>query len=128
MVRVSEGAITVNEDDGKFNVGISSPSSWSYAKISVINQETGKIVTESITPSRNPGIMVSQPGEYWIEAKIKDGAKTLSAYASIQVKKIGHDEKDLANALNLPEKPILIIAAIMIVTAVVGLSIRRTSN
>ena len=41
------------------------------------------------------------------------------------MKKIGHDEKDLANALNLPEKPILIIAAIMIVTAVVGLSIRR---
>jgi len=41
------------------------------------------------------------------------------------VKKIGHDEKDLANTLNLPEKPILIIAAIMIVTAVVGLSIRR---
>jgi len=125
MVRVSEGAITVNEDGGKFNVGISSPSSWSYAKISVINQETGKIVTESITPSKNPGITVSQPGEYWIEAKIKDSAKTLSAYASIQVKKIGHDEKDLANALNLPEKPILIIAAIMIVTAVVGLSIRR---
>ena len=125
MVRVSEGAITVNEDSGKFNVDVSSPSSWSYAKISVINQETGKVVTESITPSKNSGITVSQPGEYWIEAKIKDGAKTLSAYASIQVKKIGHDEKDLANTLNLPEKPILIIAAIMIITAVVGLSIRR---
>jgi len=125
MVRVSEGAITVNEDDGKFNVGISSPSSWSYAKISVINQETGKIVTESITPSKNLEMTVSQPGEYWIEAKIKDGAKTLSAYATIQVEKLEHDEKNLANALNLPEKPILIIAAIMIVTAVVGLSIRR---
>ena len=125
MVRVSEGAITVNEDGGKFNVDISSPSSWSYAKISVINQETGKIVTESITPSKNSGITVSQPGEYWIEAKIKDDAKTLSAYASIQVEKIEHDEKNLANALNLPEKPILIIAAIMIVTAIVGLSIRR---
>jgi len=125
IVRVSEGAITINEDGGKLGIDISSPSSWSYAKISVINQETGKIVTESITPSKNPGITVSQPGEYWIEAKIKDGAKTLSAYASIQVKKIGHDEKDLANALNLPEKPILIIAAIMIVTAIVGLSIRR---
>jgi len=125
MVRVSEGAITVNEDGGKFNVDIASPSSWSYAKISVINQETGKIVTESITPSKNSGIMVSQPGEYWIEAKIKDGAKTLSAYASIQVEKLERDEKNLANALNLPEKPILIIAAIMIVTAIVGLSIRR---
>ena len=125
IVRVSEGAITVNENGGKFNVGISSPSSWSYAKIAVINQETGKVVTESITPSKNSGIMVSQPGEYWIEAKIKDGAKTISAYASIQVKKIGDDEKDLVNISNLPEKPILIIAAIMIVTAIVGLSIRR---
>jgi len=125
MVRVSEGAITVNEDGGKFNVDIASPSSWSYAKISVINQETGKIVTESITPSKNLEMTVSQPGEYWIEAKIKDDDRTLSAYATIQVEKLEHDEKNLANALNLPEKPILIIAAIMIVTAVVGLSIRR---
>ena len=68
---------------------------------------------------------VSQPGEYWIESKIKDDDKTLSAYATIQVEKIEHDEKNLANTLNLPEKPILIIAAIMIVTAIVGLSIRR---
>ena len=125
MVRVSEGAITVNEDGGKLNVGISSPSSWSYAKISIINQETGKMFAESIVPGKNLEMAVSQPGEYWIEAKIKDDDRTLSAYASIQVKKIGHDEKDLANTLNLPEKPILIIAAIMIVTTVVGLSIRR---
>jgi len=125
MVRVSEGAITVNEDGGKFNVDIASPSSWSYAKISVINQETGKIVTESITPSKNSGITVSQSGEYWIEAEID---RTLSAYASIHVETIEHDEKNLGNILNLPGKTILIISAIMIVTAIVGLSIRRTSN
>jgi len=41
------------------------------------------------------------------------------------VEKIEHDEKNLAGMLNLPEKPILIIAAIMIATAIVGLSIRR---
>ena len=115
----------VNEDGGKFNVDISSPSSWSYAKISVINQETGKISTESITPGKNPEMAVSQPGKYWIEAKIRDDDKTLSAYASIHVKTIEHDEKNLVNTLNLPEKPILIIAAIMIVIAIVGFSIRR---
>ena len=125
MVRVSEGAITVNEDGGKFNVDISSPSSWSYAKISVINQETGKISTESITPGKNPEMTVSQPGKYWIEAKIKDDDKTLSAYASIHVKTIEHDEKSLGSMLNLPEKTILIISAIMIVTVIVGLSVRR---
>lgn len=125
IVRVSEGVITINEDGGKLGIDISSPSSWSYAKISVINQETGEMFTDSIVPGKNLELTVYEPGEYWIEAKIKDDDKTLSAYATIQVEKIEHSEKNLANTLNLPEKPILIIAAIMIVTAIVGLSIRR---
>jgi len=125
IVRVSEGGITINEDGGKLSIDISSPSSWSYAKISIINQETGKMFTDSIVPGKNSELTVYEPGEYWIEAKIKDGGKTLNAYATIQVEKIEHDEKNLANTLNLPEKPILIISAIMIVTTIVGLSIRR---
>jgi len=125
IVRVSEGAITIDEDAGKLSISVSNPSSWSYAKISIINQETGKTFAESIVPGKNLELTVSQPGEYWIEAKIKDGDRTLNAYASIQVEKIEHDEKDLANISNLPEKPILIISAIMIITAIVGLSIRR---
>jgi len=125
IVRVSEGAITINEDGGKLRIDVSSPSTWSYAKISIINQETGKTFTDSIVPGKNSELTVYQPGEYWVEAKIKDGDKTLSAYATIQVEKIEHDEKNLANMLNLPEKPILIIAVIMIVTAVVGLLVRR---
>jgi len=125
IVRVSEGAITINEDGGKLRIDVSSPSTWSYAKISIINQETGKMFTDSIVPGKNSELVVYQSGEYWIEAKIKDDDKTLSAYATIQVEKIEHSEKNLSSVFNLPEKPILIIAAIMIVTAIVGLSIRR---
>ena len=128
IVNVSEATIMVNDDNGKLSFDISSPTSWSYAKISITNKETGKKFTESITPNKNSELTVYEPGEYWIEAKIKDNDKTLSAYATIQVEKIEHGEKNLANTLNLPEKPILIIAAIMIVTAIVGLWIRRTSN
>ena len=125
IVRVSKATIMVNEDGGKLGIDISSPSSWSYAKISVINQETGEMFTDSIVPGKNSELIVYEPGEYWIEAKIKDDDKTLSAYATIQVEKIEHGEKNLTNTLNLPGKPILIIAAIMIVIAIVGLSIRR---
>jgi len=125
IVRVSEGAITINEDGGKLSIDVSSPSSWSYAKISIINQETGKMFTDSIAPGKNSELTVYQPGEYWIEAKIKDGDRTLSAYATIQVEKIEHDEKNLPSMFNLPEKPILIIFAIMIVTVIVGLLVRR---
>ena len=122
IVRVSEGAITINEDGGKLSIDVSSPSSWSYAKISIINKETGKTFTDSIMPGKNSELTVYQPGEYWIEAEID---RTLSAYATIQVEKIEHGEKNLVNMLNLPEKPILIISAIMIVTAIVGLLVRR---
>jgi len=125
IVRVSEGAITINEDGGKIGIDVSSPSSWSYAKISIINQETGKTFTDSIVPGKNSELTVYEPGVYWIEAKIKGDDKTLSAYTTIQVEKIEHGEKNLSSMFNLPEKPILIIAAIMIVTAIVGLSIRR---
>ena len=122
IVRVSEGAITINEDGGKLSIDVSSPSSWSYAKISIINKETGKTFTDSIVPGKNSELTVYQPGEYWIEAEID---RTLSAYATIQVEKIEHSEKNLVNMLNLPEKPILIIFAIMIVTVIVGLLVRR---
>lgn len=122
IVRVSEAAITINEDGGKLSIDVSSPSSWSYAKISIINKETGKTFTDSIMPGKNSELTVYQPGEYWIEAEID---RTLSAYATIQVEKIEHGEKNLVNMLNLPEKPILIIFAIMIVTVIVGLLVRR---
>jgi len=125
IVRVSEGAITVNVDGGKLGIDVSSPSSWSYAKISIINQETGKTFTDSIVPGKNSELTVYEPGEYWIEAKIKGDDKTLSAYTTIQVEKKEHSEKNLPSIFNLPEKPILIISAIVIITAIVGLSVRR---
>jgi len=128
IVSVSKATIMVNDDNGKLSFDISGLDSWSYAKISITNKETGEEFTESIIPGKNSEFTVYQSGEYWIEAKIQDDDKTLSAYATIQVEKIEHGEKNLVDTLNLPEKPILIIAAIMIVTAIVGLWITRTSS
>ena len=128
ILRVSEGAITINEDGGKLSIDVSSPSSWSYAKISIINKETGKTFTDSIVPGKNSELTVYQPGEYWIEAKIKDDGKTQSAYATIQVEKIEQSDKNLLSILNLPEKPILIISAIMIATVIVGLLVRNKTK
>ena len=125
IVRVTESAITINEDDGKLSIDVSNPPSWSYAKITIINQETGKTFTDSIVPGKNSELTVYEPGEYWIEAKIKDDGKTLSVYETIQIEKVGQKENNFTQILNLPEKPILIISAIMIIMVIVGLSVRR---
>ena len=125
MVRVSEGSITVDEKNGELDIDVSSPSTWSYAKLSVTNEQTGETLTDSITPSKKSEISVYQSGKYWIEAKIKDDDKTLNVYQTIQIENVEQGKNNLANILNIPEKPILIIAAIMIVTVIVGLSVRR---
>ena len=125
IVRVSEGAITINEDGGKLSIDVSSPSSWSYAKISIINKETGKTFTDSIVPGKNSELTVYQPGEYWVDAKIKNNNETSSAYTTIQVEKVMRDKENFENMLNLPEKPILIISAIMIIITITGLLIRK---
>ena len=121
IVNVSKATIMVNDDNGKLSFDISSPTSWSYAKISITNKETGKKFTESITPNKNSELTVYEPGEYWIEAKID---RTFSAYTTLEVEKIGHNEK-IQSDLNLPEKPILIISAIMIIITITGLLIRK---
>ncbi|MCH2406724.1 MAG: S8 family serine peptidase [Candidatus Nitrosopelagicus sp.] len=125
IVRVSKATIMVNDDNGKLSFDISSPTSWSYAKISITNKETGKKFTESITPNKNSELIVYQPGEYWVDAKIKNNNETSSAYTTIQVEKVMRDKENFENMLNLPEKPILIISAIMIIITITGLLIRK---
>ncbi len=64
IVRVSKATIMVNDDNGKLSFDVSSPTSWSYAKISITNKETGKKFTESIAPNKNSELTVYEPGEY----------------------------------------------------------------
>ena len=128
IVRVNEATILVNEDDGVLSFDVSGHPSWSYAKISVTNRETGETFTESITPTKKSELTVYQPGEYWIEANIKkiDGlsSKTLNVYETIKIEK-AEENQSFVNTLNLPEKPLLIITAVMIITVVVGIFIRK---
>ncbi len=128
VVRVNEATILVNEDDGVLSFDVSGHPSWSYAKISVTNKETGETFTESITPSKKSELTVYQPGEYWIEANIKEidglSSKTLDVYETIKIEK-AEQNQSFVNTLNLPEKPLLIITAVMIITVVVGIFIRK---
>tara|TARA_Y100001949_G_scaffold123579_1_gene105329 strand:+ start:341 stop:2371 length:2031 start_codon:yes stop_codon:yes gene_type:complete len=125
IVRVTESAITINEDDGKLSIDVSNPPSWSYAKISVTNKDTGKMLTKSITPTKKSELVIDEPGEYWVEAKIENNNEILSVYETIQIEKVEPKENNFTQILNFPEKPILIISAIMIVVVIVGLSVRR---
>ena len=50
-------------------------------------------------------------------------SKTLDVYETIKIEKA--EDQSFANKLNLPEKPLLIITAVMIITTIVGIFIRK---
>ena len=83
------------------------------------------MLTKSITPTKKSELVIDEPGEYWVEAKIENNNEILSVYKTIQIEKVEPKENNFTQILNFPEKPILIISAIMIVMVIVGLSVRR---
>ena len=124
LIHVTKGGINVNEIQGKLNFDILFPEEWSYAKISIINGETGKTDTTSATPVNDASLRVFEPGEYWIESKIRYNEQTFNAYEKFEVKTITQS-MDLFNLLDIPERPIIIVFFVIVAIALVGLKIRK---
>jgi len=126
VLHITKGTINVDELLGEMKFSVSSSEEWSYAKISVINQNNAIIDTTSATPSKDATITVYDPGQYWIESKIRVNGETLDAYEIIEVtstlEKKGFDP---FGALDIPEKPLIIIFAVVLIIAVIGLKIKR---
>jgi len=124
LVRITEGSVSVAEQDGVINFGISYPDDWIYAKISLINSVTGESDTTSATPNKNGKLTVSKNGQYWIEAKINVNGETFDAYETVEVKSASSNS-NVFDSLDMPERQLFIIFGIIILVAAVGLKIKR---
>jgi minor extracellular serine protease Vpr len=125
IVHMMQGTIEVAEKDGVMNFEILSPKDWSYAKISVIDKDNGIIDTTSATPAKDATITVYSTGEYWIDSKIRVNEETFDAYDIVHVKTAAEQkEMSLFNLIKIPERPLLIIVAVVSIIALVGLKIR----
>lgn len=126
VVNYLNGTINVDEQLGEMKFSISSDKEWSYAKISVLNQDNSIIETTSATPNKDAKITVYDPGQYWIESNIRVGEETVNAYEIVTVEstqeKMGFNP---LRELDVPEKPLIIIFAVIVVIALVGLKIRN---
>jgi minor extracellular serine protease Vpr len=125
MVHLTKVTINVDELLGEMKFSISSPEEWSYAKISVINQDNAIIDTTSATPGKDAKITVYDPGQYWIESKIRVNGESIDAYEIVEVTSTQDKNFDPFDALEVPEKPLLIIFAVIMIIALVGMKIRR---
>ena len=125
LIHITRGSLFLNEQDGKLHFKITYPDEWSYAKISIINKETGEVETTSATPNKITTLDVSDSGKYWIEGKITSSDTISDVYDIIDVKLAKSKDVDVFSFLDIPQKTILIIFIVTVAIALVGLKIRK---
>lgn len=125
LVHKTQGAINVFEEEGKLNFEISHPNGWTYAKISVINKDSGKTDTTSVTPKKDSSISVTESGEHWVIAKIDSNGTTFDAYEVVDVKTAAKESFGFSKFLDIPERPIIIVVVIGVIISLVGLKLRN---
>jgi minor extracellular serine protease Vpr len=125
LIHISEGAIFVDEQDGKLSFQIAHPD-WSYAKISIINKASGKSDTTSATPTKNAYLKVFEAGEYWIEAKVRTSKNTFDIFDTIKIMSImPKDGFESFDFLNVPIKPFVLVLAVVATITLIGIKLRR---
>lgn len=122
LLRISDGAIMINENNGRLEFAIESEQEWSYAKISLYNQDSRLVDSVSITPTKNELITVHDSGTYWIQADLKSGKNTTSIYNTISVESAN---QNFTLDIGVPYQQLVIIIGIGIIVAIAGLIIRR---
>ncbi len=119
----TQGSVTPDETQGLISFEIVEPEGWRYAKISVINEETGESSTTSLTPRRDSTITIPEPGRYWIESSISVDGQTQYAYDTIHVRAV-QAGPGISSALDVPEGPVYIVAVIASMVAAAGMGFR----
>ena len=121
LSRFLESDMKINNVGGKLNFEIFA-SEWQYAKISAFNSITNEKKVTSITPTKQSSDIMLENGAYWIEANIKEGNKTSTAYSTIVI-----SDSDFDNSLSfdlVPVKPLLIILGIISIVSIVGVILK----
>ncbi|MBA4717976.1 MAG: S8 family serine peptidase [Nitrosopumilus sp.] len=124
LLHYTLGSISVNQQVQKLFFDIYHPEEWSFAKISVTNSKDGKIDTTTMTPNRKASIDIYENSEYWVDAKIRVEGNTSSAFNTIEISSLPENSYRL-EIIDIPEKPIVIIAGIVIIIGIIGLVNRR---
>ncbi|MDE1866187.1 MAG: S8 family serine peptidase [Thaumarchaeota archaeon] len=129
VIHVTKGTLLVDQSNGTLYFSIDYPDKWSYAKISLINSDTGKVVSSSVTPQETGSIPVYEKGQYWLLAQIKDSNETEEAYQEVLVSQVAQKNIfNLQDIIGIPTKQVAIISGIMLITVTVGLTVRRKQN
>lgn len=123
LIHYTEGMVHTSLQDNKLIFDVDHPEEWSFAKISVMNSQNGRVVTTSATPERQAAVNIYDNVTYWITAKIKTSNESHDAFDTIHVDSLPEDASSYF--IDIPEKQIGIISGIVLLVGIVGLIIQK---
>jgi len=126
MIHVNKYTINTSENDGILTFGLDYSGIWSYAKVSVIKEDTDQIQSTSLVPQQTTSMSIYKPGKYWIEAQITTPDGVDNAYDDIIVEKPAIKTWiEFLESFGIPIKEIIIISGVIIAAVIVVLVTRR---
>ena len=128
IVRVTDAAITILEDEKELSFQIKRPLDWEYAKITIINSDTFEEQSVSIKPTKFEGMKVYDAGKYWVEANIKNSEGTFDVYSTYNVKTNSEEQRPIVTSSELPERAFIILGIIFGIVIIAGLRYRRKTS
>ena len=121
LLRISDGAVEISENNGKMNFKVDSEEKWSYAKITLYNDDGRLVDSVSVTPTKDQSITVGNSGKYWVQAELKTNNDTISVYNTVSVQ----SADQLGFDIGIPHQTLTILGGIVSIVVLVGLLIRR---
>ena len=122
LLRIAEGDVITTDKNGQLDFTVNSQKEWSYAKISVFNDDDRLVNSASITPTKSTSIIVQNPGKYGIQAEVKAGKETVIFYNTIIVRTANQNN---IPDIGLPERQLIILVGIGFVIVLAGLIMSR---
>ena len=124
VVYTSEGSLDVQAENGNLSVQVLHPD-WSYAKVSIINRDSGKTDTTSATPEKNAIFKVAEPGSYWVEAIVSTAGNSTDLFDFVNVMSVSPTEAGFIEQINIPGKSFVIVFVAVGIIALIGLKVRK---
>ena len=124
ILKSTISSLKVLEDQGLLEIGVNHPKEWTFAKITITNQDTGKEYTTSSTPDRDAEIQIFEKGNYWVDAKITSDGQTFDAYEKVSVYST-NGNVDIFGIIGIPERTLMLLVLIIGLLGLIGMKIRR---
>ncbi|HJU14044.1 MAG TPA: S8 family serine peptidase [Candidatus Nitrosotalea sp.] len=128
LVHVTPGTIIADQVNGTIHFSLSYPGPWSYAKISLIDAETGDKSSTSITPQDVRALPAYSSGQYWVLAQIQNSTGTDEAYTTLVIDQPAQRSILDVSSIGVPAKQMAVVAGVISVIAAVGLVARARKN